>query len=445
MKSKRSNLARHSSASQAARSSVVVLALVLAVAALIGVAIYHFRSGPGPASESAQAGAADELDAARVNAEMLTQQVTTPRSAVTVRKPFQPKRADGSADNPAGGPGGTGADATATPEAQQAVARLSQLDVSHPLTAKQAAAVKQDLQQLVGQGPNALPAIQEFLKQNRDLSLDEMRGSNPVGYASVRAGMFDALRQIGGPGAQGILSDTLRSTGDPAEVGLLARHLEDLAPGQYREEAVQAARETLAQVAEGKMKADVGPLFQVLQTYGDSSVIADIQKSLPNWEHYGLMTLAGLPESQGVPALIENIQQSTAVGGSKSIFALQMLAQVAPQYPEASAALLEQAKSGQIPDRAWTRIAEALVGDQYQFAKDPNVDPTMLLRTPGTKTYHINNNNENFYSLPLSSAPEADLAQRQALIDQLLAANNNNPAAVQALQKAKASLPGGPK
>jgi len=107
--------------------------------------------------------------------------------------------------------------------------------------------------------------------------------------------------------------------------------------------------------------------------------------------------------------------------------------------------LLEQAKSGQIPDRAWSRIAEALVGDQYQFAKDPNVDPTTLLRTPGTKTYHINSNNENFYSLPLSSSPEADLAQRQALIDQLLAANNNNPAAVQALQKAKASLPGGPK
>ena len=258
-----------------------------------------------------------------------------------------------------------------------------------------------------------------------------------------------------------MLADTLGTTADPTEVALLARHLEELAPGQYRGEALNAARETLAEVAQGQLgqpaqpvqpgqpaqpKPDVGPLFQIFQNYGDSTVLGDVQKNLAAWEHYGLMTLAGLPDGQGIPALIEQLQQSgTTTSGSKNIFALQMLAQVAPQYPEASAALLEQAKAGQIPDRAWNRIAEALSGDQYQFVKDPSLDLATLMRTPGTKTYHINNNNENFFSLPLTTLPEQqDFSQRQALIDQLLAVNNS-PAAAQALQKAKATLNPAPK
>ena len=47
---------------------------------------------------------------------------------------------------------------------------------------------------------------------------------------------------------------------------------------------------------------------------------------------------------------------------------------------------------------------------------------------------------ENFYSLPLNaSAGSAELASRIALIDQLLSATTN-PAAVAALQQAKAQL-----
>jgi hypothetical protein len=324
-----------------------------------------------------------------------------------------------------------------TAAAEQALARLSKLEVKGALTAEQAAAVKQDLQQLVAEGAGGIPAIRQFLQQNRDLSLDELKGGSSTGYPTLRAGLIDGLRQIGGPDAQGVLADTLRTTADPSEVGMLARHLEELAPGQYREEAVNAARETLAQMAEGKSTADVGPLFQILQNYGDSSVLADIQKIVPNWQHYALMTMAGLPDGQGIPTLIQQAQQSTGPAGN-SIFALQMLAQVASQYPDAGASLVEQAKAGQIPDRAWRRIGDALSGDQYQFAKDANVDAATLMRTPGTKTYHINNVNENFYSTPLP--PDApDLTQRRALLDQLLAATSN-PAATEALQRAKAAL-----
>ena len=284
-----------------------------------------------------------------------------------------------------------------------------------------------------------MPAIRQFLQQNRDLSLDELKGSSPVGYGTLRTGMFDALRQIGGPEAQAALGDTLRATADPAEIGLLGRHLEEMAPGQYRNDAVQAARETLAQVAEEKSRAEVAPLFQVLQRYGDASVLADIEKAVPQWQHYGLMAMAGMPEGQGVQALIEQTDRYGGTGGAR-VFAVQMLAQVAPTSEDARTKLVNLAETGQIPERAWSRISEALSGDQYQFIKDPNVDNATLLKTPGTKTYHINGNNENFYSTPLPAGiTEEERSQRTALIDQLLK-TNPNAAAAEELQKAKARL-----
>jgi hypothetical protein len=115
-----------------------------------------------------------------------------------------------------------------------------------------------------------------------------------------------------------------------------------------------------------------------------------------------------------------------------------MLAQVAVQNQDAATALLDQVKAGQIPDRAWRRIADALAGDQYQFIKDSNVDQSALLRTPGLKTYHIEAGNENFYSLPVSGSDPA-AAQRRALIDQLLGATSS-PAAAAALQQARTQL-----
>ena len=56
------------------------------------------------------------------------------------------------------------------------------------------------------------------------------------------------------------------------------------------------------------------------------------------------------------------------------------------------------------------------------------------------KTYHINSGNKTFYSFPLTSmTTHEELEQRRAFIAQLLSATTN-PAAVEALQRAEASL-----
>jgi hypothetical protein len=422
------------------RGAIVLLTVLTGLAVLAMAAFFHFRSasplpdGKPDSVETAVKSSPDELDAARTDGEEASDGKSTgvPRSAVALRKsPPSLPAAPSSAAAPAS--------VTGSPDADGLIARLTQLEVGKPLSAEQAAAVKEDFQRLIAQGAGAVPAIDRFLRQNRDFSLDELKKSDSVGYASVRAGMFDVLRQIGGPEAESALLETLRTTGAPSEIALLARHLEELAPGRHREEMVGAARETLAYVAESKSKADVGSLFQVLQSHGDAAVLTEIQKTMPAFQHYAFMALVGLPDGQGIPALIQQVRDSDAGSSARNFFAVQMLAQVAPGNAEASAALVEQAKAGRIPERAWQRVGEALSGDQYRFAKEPGTEVSALLGSSGVKTYHINSGNENFYSVPLSNLQTQDGGQRLALIDQLLAANPGREA-VQALQKAKAAL-----
>ena len=115
-----------------------------------------------------------------------------------------------------------------------------------------------------------------------------------------------------------------------------------LAPGEYRQEALTAAREALAQAATGQLAGrDVGPLFSVLQTYGDATVVADLEKALPQWGFYSTMALAGLPDGAGIPALIRSAQDPELAGTGRDNFRFQILAQIAPQYPEVASALID--------------------------------------------------------------------------------------------------------
>ena len=323
-----------------------------------------------------------------------------------------------------------------SPYTRQLVASLTQLDFSpQSLTAEQAAQWKLGLQQLVQQGGAAVPAIQEFLEQNRDWDLG---GGSPLGYPSVRAALLDALQQIGGPEAQALMLSTLQATAMPAEVARLARYLEQQSPGQFREEIGSAVRETLAQAAAGQLRGwDVGPLFQVLQDYGNEGAVADLEKNAAIWNNYSTLALAKLPAGEGVPSLIRIAEDSFASGARAA--AVEALAQVAFQYPDAGAALLSLARAGKISERSWLIAAEALGGAQ-QFIREAGADNASLPAASGVKTYHLESSNQNFYSVPaLGGMSNEQINQRVALIDQLLALSPSR-AAAQALQNARAAM-----
>ena len=326
-----------------------------------------------------------------------------------------------------------------SPYTRQLVSSLTNLDFSHgPITRERAQQWKEGFQTLTQQGVTALPAIREFLEQNQDLNFAAVSGGGLLGQSSVRAALIDALQQIGGPEATALMLQTLQTTALPSEIALLARNLEQQAPGQYRQETLNAVTEVLAMAEKGQLAGwDVGALFQVLQNHGDATTAEALAQLQSKWNYYATMALAGLPGGEGVPSLIRQAQDASA--GGKRILAFQMLAQMATEYPDAGAALIEQARRNQIPEGAWRKIATGLAGDQYQIGMPPELSAgTSPL--PGLKTYHIESGNQNFYSLPLNAnLPNDQISQRLALIDQLLAAASS-PAAVEALKNAQALL-----
>jgi hypothetical protein len=250
--------------------------------------------------------------------------------------------------------------------------------------------------------------------------------------------LLDALQQIGGPEAQTLMLQTLQTTSMPAEIARLATYLEQQGPGQFRPEIGTAVRETLDQAAAGQLRGwDVGPLFEVLQSYGDTTTVADLEKSASKWTYYSALALANLPGGEGIPSLIRLTQES--VGSLSRGVALEALAQVAVQYPKASAALVELARSGDFSEKNWSAAASALAGDRY-FIRDTGLEKGPALVGPGIKNYHLEASNQNFYSRPAWEGMSTEqINQRVAIIDQLLAANSNASVA-QALENARVLL-----
>ncbi len=312
---------------------------------------------------------------------------------------------------------------------RQLLPGLTNLDFGRePITREQAAQLKQGLQALAAQGAAAVPAIRQFLEQNVDLSFGK-EGAESAGAASLRVGLLDVLRQIGGPEALALSRQVLQTTTEPLEIALLARNLEEAAPGQYRQEFLDAARGTLGTIIQGQMtNVDVGPLFQALQTYGGAGV-AD--------------ALAELPSGQGVPSLVRLAQDPAGFETGQYKLAFQMLAQMSPQFPEASASLLELARQNQIPDKAWRAIAAGLGGSQYQIARQLPQNTFPVGSSVEAGRSDIGGMIQTFYSSPLpDGGSAANLSQRLTIIDQLLQASSTSPAALQALRQARARLLG---
>jgi hypothetical protein len=202
---------------------------------------------------------------------------------------------------------------------------------------------------------------------------------------------------------------------------MLVRNLEKQAPEQYRELELKAAREAFSMAA--NLQSDgrnLNPLFEVFQKYGDDSVVPDLEKAVLKkdaWKYQAAMALSELPDGIGLPALIKLAQNPEVNAQDSGDLALRALAQVATKYPEARAALLEQARANQIPAVAWPAVASALAGT-YVFAY-------------GHKVFGLPEN------LPILTDPQ--VPERLAVIDELLAANPS-PEALAALQQQRVAL-----
>ena len=405
---------------------------VVGVVLLVGGSL--LLSHQGGSSTPASATVA-ESDGVAVSA---TAPVETRESAAVAGSPIA-REARSPQAAPVAKPVAVGASSAA---AQQLIRNLSQFRIEGgKMTAEQAQAVRQSLQQIAARGAAAVPAIAEYLLQKRDLAFGE-DASKLAGVPTLRAGLIDALGQIGGPQATDVSLQVLQNPENPLEVALASRNLEASASGQYTQQELDVASQTLAQAAAGKSQiADPAPLFQVLQAYGSTSTAADLVKLAPTWNYYATMALAGLPNGQGIPSLIDLAQsQMPSDPNQYNKLPLQMLAQLSPQFPAADDALLNMARQNQIPDSAWLAVAAGLGGAQYQFTRQLPQDTIPPGSGVESGTTTVGGVNETFYSTTLNAGGSVgNSTQRLALIDQLLGVTSN-PAAVAALQSARAGI-----
>jgi hypothetical protein len=302
--------------------------------------------------------------------------------------------------------------------AEDALAKLSQLNLGQgPLTQEQAAQINALLQQLAAQGAAAIPAIQKFLESNQDVNFNAIDGGQQVDVPTLRLGLIEALQAIGGAEAVQTAVETLQATTNPLEIAGLTQALEQTAPGQYRTMELTTALNTL-QLASGDQwnGGDVSPIFEMLQHYGDASVVPALEQAAVKWNYYATLALAGLPNGAGVSALVTLAQDPNISSLGNGDIALRPLAQVALQYPDAAQGLVNLARQNQIPDIAWPTVIASLSGNYIQYG------------------------NQLFGSTaPSTSWSPEEVDQRIALINQLLAATSN-PAAHQSLQGALASV-----
>ena len=154
---------------------------------------------------------------------------------------------------------------------------------------KTARRILHHLETLIDMGNSALPVIREFLARNEEVFYESSLPSSSksakdgkiqidfVFPPSLRFGLLDAVRQIGGDDAEKLLAEVLSTTGRGVEVGYLARVLQEMAPNKYRDLALSIARDLLAHPAAAGQPGDVAPSFT--QRLFESEV--DVQLNAP--------------------------------------------------------------------------------------------------------------------------------------------------------------------
>ena len=159
----------------------------------------------------------------------------------------------------------------------------------------QSAAVRQAIvlfNELAQLGPDALPAIRQFLALHQDVDYDiggkglrDIKSlTDSVMPASLRLGLFEVVRQIGGEAAEKLLAEVLPGTGRGVEVAYLARVLEGMAPGKYTGTVLTAARDLLGRGAPVSNSAldrnHRDYLYDVLKLHRDTSYVSTAQSQL---------------------------------------------------------------------------------------------------------------------------------------------------------------------
>ena len=331
-------------------------------------------------------------------------------------------------------PATAAAAAAPSPQNVKAAARLSPKEILDKLLAlKLGAGVERNrnirlvvfyLESLKDCGPAALPVIRDFFAQNQDIDYTTEESADPNAPAdqassssgrsrgrssssslwsfrrggelrtdfvlppSLRLGLVDVVRGIGGADAEVILASALETTGRGIEVAYLAKTLEEMTPGKYRDTAIASAKDLLAHPPaidkpNGADNMAESYLFDVLKMYGDTSFAAIAQTMLigadGRVDRSALDYLNSMLKDQAIPALYQAYNNSSLTNGyEKSRIARDILGYVG-QNPTANQLLTDIVSNKDLDTRVRGFAVMQLAGG---FGQDDVDAKVYLARIP---------------------------------------------------------------
>lgn len=263
------------------------------------------------------------------------------------------------------------------------------------------------LRRLQLQGADALIPIRDFL-------LDARRtGQVPP---ELRQALLEVLLGLESPEVEGVALQLLANGPDAFEVLELGLFLEGVQPGKYSHAVLLAAEHALTE-AGSTMMLPAG-FFQFLGELGNEETVL-LLAEMP-WHHqaYASIALASIPDGSGFATLEqEALGLVTNPNSMHGRVAIQLLAQMGPQFPEVATSLISLAEQGAIPLDVWPHVLDIVAG---------NWELTLLEPMPGdlvwSHTFFHQVGNQVIYGATRhQDATDNDLdAQRLYLLDQLM-------------------------
>lgn len=259
------------------------------------------------------------------------------------------------------------------------------------------------LQMLADLGGESLPVIHAFLKENKDVDyvgdvVNESgervsRGGFNSRLAtrtdflmppSLRLGLIDVLDQIGTDEAEAVLAETLDTTGRGVEVAYIARLLEETSPNKYRDNALKAAKELLANPPEFDSPNRIDEnarayLYTVLSMYQDTSFAENANALLITKEgrvdRQAMGYLTSTLKQNGVPALYNAYHDQRLTNQNERSHLLNAIMNFAGPSPEANKLFTEIISDEKVP--AAIR-SYAVIGLSGGAGKERPSDPALV-------------------------------------------------------------------
>ena len=262
------------------------------------------------------------------------------------------------------------------------------------------------LQRLRSLGADALIPIRDFL-------LDA--GNSGAVPPALRQALLDVLLSLGLPEVEDVALQLLASAPAASEVLQLGQYLEAVQPGKYSEVVLAAAEQALIDADSATaLPADFFLLLGALGTEETALLLSELQAQ---YGAYASLALALIPDGGGLLSLAQDARlfeagQDTLQGR----LAVQLLAQLAPQFPQAASVLLELAEKGAIPHDVWPYVLDIVAGSWELTLIQPQ--PGDLI---GSHTFYRPEGNQVIYraARPYGESGDSFQSQRLFLLDRL--------------------------